>query len=380
METILEIKNVKKRFGNKLILKGINLTVKEGEIISVLGPSGCGKSTLLNIIAGILPLDEGVVVIGGKEVSGPNQYLPIEKRNINMVFQDFALWPHMTAKDNILYGLKIKKMSSADMEAALKEVVSLLHLEGLLEHFPAELSGGQQQRVAIARALITKPALILLDEPLCNLDVQLRVEMRTEMAQLFHQLKTTVFHVTHDPSEAFAMADRIIVMNNGIIDQVDTPEVCYVAPRTAMVAGLLGAGNILKKGLPVELASGDAKAGTAGRKIRLQVGKGAVAGIAPNPVHSFAKKSAELRFRPEDCTWVGDAPDEVDLASGRTSDLAGSIAVKVIMSTFEGGLYRVKVATEDQEEFCILSPQLLKNGQMGNVKVEESKLYAYEQN
>ena len=234
MENILEIKDVRKKYGNKEVLKGINLSVKEGEIISVLGPSGCGKSTLLNIIAGILPLDSGAVCIHGKEVSGEKGMLPTEKRNINMVFQDFALWPHMSARDNILYGLKIKKTDKKEMEERLKEVVSLLHLEGLIDQYPSELSGGQQQRVAIARALITKPAIILLDEPLCNLDVQLRIEMRTEMAQLFHSLKTTVFHVTHDPSEAFAMADRIIVMNHGLIDQNDIPSMCYMHPKTAM--------------------------------------------------------------------------------------------------------------------------------------------------
>lgn len=357
MHKILEIKQVKKSFDQKLILKGINLEVDEGEIISVLGPSGCGKSTLLNIIAGILPLDEGMVIINGNEVSGPNKYLPIERRNINMVFQDFALWPHMTARDNILYGLKIKKMKNEKMEQQLDEVVSLLHLEGLLDRFPAELSGGQQQRVAIARALITKPALILLDEPLCNLDVQLRVEMRTEMASLFHQLRTTVFHVTHDPSEAFAMADRIIVMNEGVIDQVDTPEVCYKSPKTAMVAGLLGTGNTLKHVTLVHRNQGE---------VLLKVGADVVTGIAPNEAHTFDSGKAELRFRPEDSHWV---------AQGENT-----IKVKVVMSTFEGALYRVKVATEEGEEFCILCPQMLREGEQGYVKIEENKLYAYEQN
>ena len=181
METILELKDVKKNYGKKEILKGINLTVQEGEIISVLGPSGCGKSTLLNIIAGILPLNAGQVFVRGKEMSSPHRVVPIEQRDMNMVFQDFALWPHMKARDNIIYGLKVRKTDKAQMQEKLHEVETLLHL-----------------------------------------DVQLRIEMRTEMAQLFRQLKTTVFHVTHDPSEAFAMADRIIVMNQGVIDQIAT--------------------------------------------------------------------------------------------------------------------------------------------------------------
>ena len=240
MQTILELQNVVKNYGRTPVLGGVSMEVKEGEIISVLGPSGCGKSTLLRIIAGILPLDQGLVRIRGREVSDKRRTLPPEKRGINMVFQDFALWPHMKVEDNITYGLKVGKVDPAECRKRVEEIAGLLHLDGLMSRYPAELSGGQQQRVAIARALVTKPSILLLDEPLCNLDVQLRIEMRTEMAYLFHKLKTTVFHVTHDPSEAFAMADRIIIMNRGRIDQADKPRTCYLRPGTALVAGLLG--------------------------------------------------------------------------------------------------------------------------------------------
>ena len=359
MENILEIKDVRKKYGNKEVLKGINLSVKEGEIISVLGPSGCGKSTLLNIIAGILPLDSGAVCIHGKEVSGKKGMLPTEKRNINMVFQDFALWPHMSARDNILYGLKIKKTDKKEMEERLKEVVSLLHLEGLIDQYPSELSGGQQQRVAIARALITKPAIILLDEPLCNLDVQLRIEMRTEMAQLFHSLKTTVFHVTHDPSEAFAMADRIVVMNHGLIDQNDIPSMCYMHPKTAMVAGLLGAGNSLKAGeiLKREESTGVVSVGDAkldGQYFRQR----------EEDKHT-AHVGIELRFRPEECSWSYESGEN-------------TIPVRVIMSTFEGGTYRVKVQTKDMEAFCVLHTEFLHVGKRGFVCIPKERLYIYE--
>ena len=353
MENILEIKDVRKHYGKKEVLKGINLSVKEGEIISVLGPSGCGKSTLLNIIAGILPLDGGVVCIHGKEVSGVKGMTPTESRNINMVFQDFALWPHMKARDNILYGLKIKKTDKAEMEERLNEVVSLLHLEGLIDQYPSELSGGQQQRVAIARALITKPAIVLLDEPLCNLDVQLRIEMRTEMAQLFHSLKTTVFHVTHDPSEAFAMADRIVVMNKGLIDQNDIPSMCYMHPKTAMVAGLLGAGNTIKKAEIVERGESTAKVLISGCEILGQY------------FRQEAGAKIELRFRPEECSWC-EKPEE------------NTIPVSVVMSTFEGGTYRGKVETENHEGFCVLCTEFLPEGKQGFVKIAKEKLYIYE--
>lgn len=355
METILELNGIKKNYGKKEILKGIDLNVGEGEIISVLGPSGCGKSTMLNIIAGIQPLDAGSVWIHGKEVSGSKKTLPIEQRNINMVFQDFALWPHMKARDNILYGLKVKKTDKATMEKRLAEVVELLHLEGLLNQYPSELSGGQQQRVAIARALITKPDIILLDEPLCNLDIQLRIEMRTEMAQLFHLLKTTVFHVTHDPSEAFAMADRMIVMNQGKIDQIDTPSNCYVRPRTAMVAGLLGAGNCLKKGRLLA---------TDGEYAQVEIG-GRIMECVDFIQAAEAGKAVELRFRPEECSFLFN-PSE------------NTIPVKIIMSTFEGGQYRIKAETAEGESFCLLHSGFLPEGQEGFVKLDKERLYTYE--
>lgn len=356
----MELKDVKKNYGKKEILKGINLTVQEGEIISVLGPSGCGKSTLLNIIAGILPLNAGQVFVRGKEMSSPHKVVPIEQRDMNMVFQDFALWPHMKARDNIIYGLKVRKTDKAQIQEKLHEVETLLHLGGLLDQYPAELSGGQQQRVAIARALITNPSIILLDEPLCNLDVQLRIEMRTEMAQLFRQLKTTVFHVTHDPSEAFAMADRIIVMNQGVIDQIATPAECYESPRTITVAGLLGAGNCVHGAVmegPAEAESAETRAVVSMQNRELDC-------------KSFqnVKKGQKmlLKFRPEECIFV-------------EKECKNAIPVRVVMSSFEGGQYRVKVETDGGDTFCLLHPTFLKEQQTGYAQILPERLYAYEE-
>ena len=356
----MELKDVKKNYGKKEILKGINLTVQEGEIISVLGPSGCGKSTLLNIIAGILPLNAGQVFVRGKEMSSPHKVVPIEQRDMNMVFQDFALWPHMKARDNIIYGLKVRKTDKAQMQEKLHEVETLLHLEGLLDQYPAELSGGQQQRVAIARALITNPSIILLDEPLCNLDVQLRIEMRTEMAQLFRQLKTTVFHVTHDPSEAFAMADRIIVMNKGVIDQIATPAECYESPRTITVAGLLSAGNCVHGAVMEGLA--EAESAETRAVVSVQNRK--------LDCKSFqnVKKGQKmlLKFRPEECIFV-------------EKECKNAIPVRVVMSSFEGGQYRVKVETDGGDTFCLLHPTFLKEQQTGYAQILPERLYAYEE-
>lgn len=363
MQTILEIDNVKKKYGKTQVLNGISLDVNEGEIISVLGPSGCGKSTLLRIIAGILPLDSGSVRIRGKEVSGPHHSEPAEKRGINMVFQDFALWPHMSVEDNITYGLKLRKTDQAETNRRVEEIVSLLHLGGLLHRYPAELSGGQQQRVAIARALVTKPSIVLLDEPLCNLDVQLRIEMRTEMSYLFRKLKTTVFHVTHDPSEAFAMADRIIIMNGGTIDQDDDPRTCYIKPGTALVAGLLGAGNDLQQARLLD---------TKQDGCQIQIGEDTAEGMyfpatrRENTENRLFPRGVQVRFRPEDGRWLGKQAE------------GNGFWARSILSTFEGGCYRVKMQTEDGQEFCILHQEPIPEMETGYVQVEKERLYVYE--
>ena len=216
MGTILELNGIKKYYGKKEVLKGISLQVEEGQVISVLGPSGCGKSTLLNIIAGILPLDEGSVRIYGKEVSSHGKIVPIEARNINMVFQDFALWPHMKACDNILYGLKVRRVDKDEQEKRLREVVSLLHLEGLLNQFPAELSGGQQQRVAIARAIAARPPVILADEPTGNLDSHSTKEIMEVLKEL-HRSGRTVILITHD-DEIAAQVNRVIRIKDGKVE------------------------------------------------------------------------------------------------------------------------------------------------------------------
>ena len=206
MGTILELNGIKKYYGKKEVLKGIGIQVEEGQVISVLGPSGCGKSTLLNIIAGILPLDEGSVRIYGKEVSSHGKTIPIEERNINMVFQDFALWPHM----------KVRRVDKDEQEKRLQKVVSLLHLEGLLNQFPAELSGGQQQRVAIARALINRPEILLADEPTGNLDPHNAMEIMGLLEKI-NRRGTTVIVVTHSHEIVDMMKKRVITIDRGMV-------------------------------------------------------------------------------------------------------------------------------------------------------------------
>ena len=242
----LQIQNVSKKFNQFHAVDKVSFAVQPGEIVSILGPSGCGKSTLLQIVAGLQSLDEGEITLNGEVISSSHFTLPPEKRGINMVFQDYALWPHMTVRQNIFYGSKVRKVNKQEQSENQKFLFNLLQLNGLEHRYPSELSGGQQQRVAIARALSTKPELLLLDEPLSNLDMQLRFEMRNELSYLLRKLGTTALHVTHDPVEAYALADRILMLRDGKIEQFGTPMEVRQAPASLWVAGLLGMNNRLQ--------------------------------------------------------------------------------------------------------------------------------------
>ncbi|KAB8137506.1 ABC transporter ATP-binding protein [Gracilibacillus oryzae] len=241
----LQVQNISKNYKEFFALNNVSFSIDSGEIISILGPSGCGKSTLLQLIAGLQQPDQGKIILENQTISDSSYLLPPEKRPINMVFQDYALWPHMDVRKNVFYGMRKNEKSRKEKEELASSLFTLLHLEGLEEKYPAQLSGGQQQRVAIARALATEPALLLLDEPLSNLDMQLRHEMRNELSYLLRRLRTTVLHVTHDPLEAYALADRILVLRDGKIEQFDTPEQVRENPASLWVAGLLGLNNRL---------------------------------------------------------------------------------------------------------------------------------------
>ncbi|RUV90991.1 ABC transporter ATP-binding protein [Mesorhizobium sp. M1A.F.Ca.IN.022.07.1.1] len=232
----LNIENVKKAFGPVEVLKGIDLEVNDGEFVVFVGPSGCGKSTLLRVIAGLEDSTSGRVVIDGDDVS----VTPPAKRGIAMVFQTYALYPHLTVKNNMGLGLKQAGSPSAEIERRIKIASAMLSLEPYLERRPAELSGGQRQRVAIGRAVVREPKLFLFDEPLSNLDAALRVNTRLEIAQLHRRLKATMIYVTHDQVEAMTLADKIVVLNAGRIEQIGSPMELYNAPANEFVAGFIG--------------------------------------------------------------------------------------------------------------------------------------------
>ena len=239
---MLKLSGIRKAFGGQDVLKGIDLEVAQGEFVSLLGPSGCGKTTTLNIIAGFQRPDDGELLIGGQRVND----VPTHERRLGMVFQGHALFPHMTCFDNVAFGLRMRKMAEADIRSRVAEALEMVRLSGYEGRFPRELSGGQQQRVGLARALAVRPGILLLDEPLSNLDAKLRRAMQAELRQIHRRVKATMIYVTHDQEEALTLSDRIAVMNAGRIEQLDTPEGIYSRPASRFVADFIGSTSFLE--------------------------------------------------------------------------------------------------------------------------------------
>ncbi|MGG0412208.1 ABC transporter ATP-binding protein [Peribacillus simplex] len=235
----VEIKGAFKQFGANVVLNGIDLEVKQGELLTLLGPSGCGKSTTLNLIAGFLDADRGEVHIKGNNVTK----VPPYKRDLGMVFQTYSLFPHMTVYENLSFGLKLRKVGKAEQKKKISKALELVKMSGLENRYPRELSGGQRQRVAISRALVVEPELLLLDEPLSNLDAKLRHELRAEIKRLQKEIGVTTIFVTHDQEEALSMSDRVVVMNAGKIEQISTPTEIYNHPKTEFVFQFIGKSN-----------------------------------------------------------------------------------------------------------------------------------------
>jgi iron(III) transport system ATP-binding protein len=242
----VELRGLTKRYGELAVVDDISLTVEHGRLVCLLGPSGCGKTTTLRLIAGFVEPSAGEIRVGNQLVSSPARTVPPERRNMSMIFQSYALWPHMTVAENVAYGLKLRRVDRATLERKLGAILATTHLGELSDRYPGELSGGQQQRVALARALIVEPETLLLDEPLSNLDANLREEMRFEVRRLHDEYRYTTVYVTHDQSEAMTTADVIAVMNAGKIEQAGSPEEIYDRPRSEFVARFIGSSNVIK--------------------------------------------------------------------------------------------------------------------------------------
>ncbi|MCF7945791.1 MAG: ABC transporter ATP-binding protein [Spirochaetia bacterium] len=271
------------------VLKDFHLTVEKGELVSLLGPSGCGKTTTLRTIAGFIMAEQGKVLIGGKD----NTPLPPNKRNIGLVFQNYALFPHLTVFDNIAYGLRRRKADKQVIPKKVTDVLKLVSLTGYEKRLPSQLSGGQRQRVALARSIVIEPDLLLLDEPLSNLDAKLRDEMRAELSRLQHQLGITMIYVTHDQIEALSLSSRIVVMNEGNIEQTGTPEDIYERPATPFVARFVGFDNHLS-GKLAELQKGRTVMDINGSRFT------STRAVSESVQSSAAGEEVDVFFRPED--------------------------------------------------------------------------------
>lgn len=325
MSTVVKVKQVSKAYGSQQVLHPLSFELREGERICILGPSGCGKSTLLQIVAGLLRADGGEVEMGGNLVEGGRHHVPPEKRPVNMVFQDYALWPHMTVRENIEYGMKRRKIAPAARQPRLTRLESLLRLEGLLDRMPAQLSGGQQQRVGIARALATEPQVLLMDEPLSNLDIKLRTDMRHELAQLLGALSIATLYVTHDTMEAFTLADRILVLRDGRVDQLAAPQELFERPATPWVARLMGYHNRLE---------GTVAPGAPGAAA---IGGSIVAGQWMTP--AAAGQAVVLMLHPE----------AIRVSERAEDGQPNRLAVRVRQSIYEGERWRLILETADKQ-------------------------------
>ena len=346
----VSIRGVHKYFGETHIIKGVDVSITDGEFCVLVGPSGCGKSTLLRMIAGLEEISKGVIGIGGRIV---NDIAPKE-RDIAMVFQNYALYPHMKVFDNMAFSLKLAKAPKAEIDKRVGEAARILGLDQLLDRYPRQLSGGQRQRVAMGRAIVRNPQVFLFDEPLSNLDAKLRVQMRTEIKELHQRLKTTSIYVTHDQIEAMTMADKIVVMHDGIVEQIGAPLELYDRPANTFVAGFIGSpamnmidGNVSADGGGVELAGSGRIAvpglrATPGQKVRfgirpehLTLGDAGIASevVVVEPtgadIQVFAKSAAgslmaifreRHEFRPGDRVVLTPAPAAIhvfDAAGGK---------------------------------------------------------------
>ena len=241
----LQLKGLTKKFADLVVVDDLNLTLRAGEFVSLLGPSGCGKTTTLRMIAGFVTPTAGTVEMDGRQMSSATSSLPPEKRRMSMIFQSYALWPNMTVEQNVAFGLKMRKVARDEARRRVGQILDVVQLGHLAARYPNELSGGQQQRVSLARALVVQPEILLLDEPLSNLDANLREEMRSEIRRLHNEFGITSIYVTHDQSEAMTTSDRIAVMNKGRIEQIDDPLTLYTRPKTRYVAEFIGRSNIL---------------------------------------------------------------------------------------------------------------------------------------
>ena len=328
----IELKNIEKSFGKNKVINKFNIKINDGEFIVLVGPSGCGKSTLLRMISGLESIDKGEIHLDNKII---NNLIP-SKRGIAMVFQSYALYPHMNVYENMSFGLKTEKLEKNEIDKKVKDAAKTLQIEDLLDRKPVQLSGGQRQRVAIGRAITRNPKLFLFDEPLSNLDAALRSEMRVEISKLHKQLNTNMIYVTHDQIEAMTLADKIVILNNGIVEQVGAPEEIYNNPSNIFVAEFIGVPkmNILRNGIESLLKNLNLKPDT-------------YLGIRPEHIHTNGDGEIKLDIK-------------VDLIENLGSE-------KIIYATFKGQELRIKT-----------SDNILQN--LNQISFSKNKIFLFDNN
>ena len=344
----LSIRNVTKSFGEFDAVKDVSLEVRNGEFLAVLGPSGCGKTTMLRLVAGFEHVSAGEIRIGDEMVSNPRRNIPPERRRVGIVFQNYALWPHMTVGENIGYSLKVARTDKATRERKVDEALALVNLEGFGDRRPANLSGGQRQRVALARCLVAAPSLVLFDEPLANLDVHLRASMEDEFADFHKRTGTTIVYITHDQAEAMALADRIAVMDNGRLAQVASPRELYREPASKMVAAFIAQGIVLPGKILNAEEAGHCRAEVLGQELVARCGPG-----------ERPRENAGICCRADDIVYAGEG---------------GGIDGTVKRAVYQGGAARIEfspaAAPELNLHFEQREPVTLQAGQNACVRIK----------
>ena len=345
----LEVTDLEVSYGDTPVLKRISLEVAAGEFVALLGPSGCGKTTLLRAISGFVPVQAGRIAVAGRDLT----HAPPDKRGMAMVFQSYALWPHMTTAQNLGYGLKLRRVAKADIARRVAEILAMLKLDGFGERNVTQLSGGQRQRVALGRALAISPEILLLDEPLSNLDARIREEVRHEIKALQAKLGITTIHVTHDREEAMVMADRIAILDAGRIAQLGTPEEVYNRPNSPFVAAFMGAGNVLQL---------EAKPANGGIEIQPGAHNDAVfiqgSPLAGPVVAHFRSEAAHL--------------GPADAAASDRLLLRG----RIVQASYPGGFYRYAVAV-GQNQFMVDDTRRLAVGESVGIGLPVNSLHIF---
>lgn len=318
--SLIKLEKVTVAYGKNVILKDLDLNVEEGELVSLLGPSGCGKTTTLRLIAGFLEPEEGKFIFDGEDYSN----VPVHKRNFGFVFQSYALFPHLNVFDNVAFGLNLRKVDKSEINKKVMQMLEIVDLVGFEKRFPNELSGGQRQRVALARALVIEPDLLLLDEPLSNLDAKLRVKMRVEIRKIQQELGITTVYVTHDQEECFSISDKVAIMNEGVIEQMDEPPNIYKYPTSEFVAKFVGFENFID--LKSVAKDGDTW--------KLKANNGVDFIVDNLDIYDNIKPSKGV-IRPEDLKIYNESEEERNTING-----------KVLIRTFLGRDYQYEVKTE----------------------------------